>query len=179
MKRLAFVLVLLLGAALGLAQDDDSQPDITANPVEVRLEIFLVSQVQGSEQFRPATTARPGQVVEYRLTAVNRSEDTLPSGTVEIIGPIPDRTTYVPNSATTSSGRLLTEFSGDGGQNFSEAPVFMGGEAGEDEDDAVGGDDENDRRLVEPEGYDSIRWTLLVALEPDQEEAFFYRVTVD
>jgi uncharacterized repeat protein (TIGR01451 family) len=159
MKRLALALLLSLGAAPALAQD------LVENPVEVRLEIFLVSEVQGTEQFRPATTARPGQVVEYRLTAVNRSEETLPGGTVEIIGPIPDRTTFVPNSATPTSERILAEFSADGGQTYSEEPVLVGGEG--------------DRRVAGPESYDAVRWTLLVPMEPGQEEAFFYRVKVE
>jgi uncharacterized repeat protein (TIGR01451 family) len=158
MKRLALAMLLSLGFGLALGQD------AADNPVEVRLEIFLVSEVQGTEQFRPATTARPGQTVEYRLTAVNRSDETLPQGIVEIIGPIPDRTTFVPNSATPSSERLLTEYSADGGQNYSEEPVLIG--------------EEPNRRVAEPASYDSIRWTLLVPMEPGQEEAFFYRVIV-
>lgn len=152
-------MLLSLGLGQVIAQD------AADNPVEVRLEIFLVSEVQGGEQFRPATSARPGQTVEYRLTAVNRSDETLPSGTVEIVGPVPPRTTFVPNSATPSSDRLLTEFSADGGRNFSEEPVLVG--------------EEPDRSVAEAENYDAVRWTLLVPMEPDQEEAFFYRVVVE
>ncbi|MEX2543409.1 MAG: hypothetical protein WD314_16505 [Trueperaceae bacterium] len=159
MKRLAIAVLLSLGLGYAFAQD------AADTPVEVRLEIFLVSEVQGTEQFRPATTARPGQTVEYRLTAVNISDETLPSGTVEIVGPIPPQTTFVPNSATASSERLLTEFSADDGRNFSEEPVLVG--------------EEPDRSVAEPESYDSVRWTLLVPMEPGQEEAFFYRVVVD
>lgn len=159
MPRFVLATMLALGAALAFAQD------AAENPVEVRLEIFLVSEVQGKEQLRPATSARPGQVVEYRLTALNRSEETLPSGTVEIIGPIPPRTAYVANSAKPSSERILTEYSADGGETFSEEPVLVG--------------DEDDRRVVEPENYDAVRWMLLIPMEPGQEESFFYRVTVE
>jgi uncharacterized repeat protein (TIGR01451 family) len=164
MRRHAIALLLILGTALSIPAVF-AQNDVVEDPVEVRLEIFLVSEVQGTEQFRPATTARPGQVVEYRVTAVNRSQDTLPSGTVVIMGPIPNRTTFVPNSATATSDRILTEYSADGGQNFSEEPILVGAS--------------NDRRVAEAASYDAIRWTLLVPMEPGQEEAFFYRVTVD
>jgi uncharacterized repeat protein (TIGR01451 family) len=164
MKRLAFLLLSLSMLGLALAQNAE-QSEVLDNPVEVRLEIFLVSVVNGNEQFRPATTARPGQTVEYRLTAVNRSEETLPEGIVEIIGPIPQGTAYVPNSATPSSERILTEYSANGGQTYSEEPVLLG--------------EGDDRDVAEPESYDSIRWTLLVPMEPGQEEAFFYRVVVD
>lgn len=152
-------MLLMFVTGLSLAQDETDQV------VEIKLEIFLVSQVQGTEQFRPATSARPGQIVEYRLTAVNTSEETLPAGIVEIIGPIPANTTFVPNSAKPSSERLLTEYSADGGQTFSEEPVLIG--------------EEPNREVAEPTSYDTIRWTLLVPMEPDQEEAFFYRVKVD
>lgn len=159
MKRLAALLPLLMLAILAPAQE------AADSPVEVKIEIFLVSEVQGQEQFKRATTARPGQVVEYRITATNRSDETLPGGTVEILGPIPDGTTFVPNSATPSTDRILTEFSADGGNNFSKEPVLIG--------------NETDRRVADPDSYDVVRWTLLVPMEPGQEEAFFYRVTVD
>lgn len=168
MKRLAFVFLLLIGAGLALAQNQvEGQDDeeFIADPIEVRVEVFVVNEVQGEEQLRPATTARPGQVVEYRLTAVNRSPDTLPSGSVEIVGPVPDQTTYVANSATPATEQILTEYSADGGQNYSEEPVLVGAE--------------DDRDVAEPDSYTHIRWTLLEPMEPGQEETFFYRVTVD
>jgi len=145
----------LLGASL--AQED--------NPVEVRVEIYVVSEVQGTEQFTQATTARPGQVVEYRLFAVNRSETTLPAGTVKVTGPVPEGTTFVPNSETPASERVLTEYSADGGATFAQPPVLV---------------QQGDQRSVaEPVEYTAVRWTLLVPLEPGQEEGFVYRVTVD
>ena len=160
MKRLALLLFVTSLIGLAIAQDGGQE-----NPIEIRTEIFLVSVVQGNEQLRPATSARPGQVVEYRITAVNRSEDTLPEGIVEIIGPIPEGTSYVPNSATPSSERILTEYSATESQEYSEEPVLL--------------EDGDDREVAEPESYDAIRWTLLVPMEPGQEEAFFYRVVVD
>lgn len=166
MKRLAIVFLLILTAGAALAQDQDgADEEFISDPIEVTVEIFVVNIVQGEEQLRPATTARPGQVVEYRVTAANRSPDTLPAGSVEIMGPILDGTTYVANSATPSSDQILTEYSADGGQTYSEEPVLVG--------------DGDDREVAEPESYTHIRWTLLEPMEPGQEETFFYRVTID
>ncbi|HEX7004301.1 MAG TPA: hypothetical protein VF168_08945 [Trueperaceae bacterium] len=159
MKRLALLLVSLTLVGLTFAQE------AAQNPIEIRIETFLVSVVQGDEQLRPATTARPGQIVEYRITAINRSEETLPEGIVEIIGPIPEGTSYVPNSATPASERVLTEYSAPGSNEYSAEPVMVG--------------ESEDREVAEPNTYDAIRWTLLVPMEPGQEETFFYRVQVD
>lgn len=130
------------------------------NPVSVRVEIYVVSVVGGEEQFTEATTARPGQIVEYRLFAVNNGSTTLPAGTVVITGPVPNGTQFVANSATPSSDSVLTEFSVDG-TNFSEPPVLTGG------------------RVAEPREYRAVRWTLLGAMEPGQEVTFVYRVTIN
>lgn len=148
--------LLLCAPGIALAQD---------NPVSVRLEIFVVSVVDGEERYTTATTARPGQVVEYRLFASNIGDTTLPPGTVVLTGPIPDGTAYIGNSATPSSDRVLTEYSADGGRTFDENLVFVGAN--------------DNRRLAEPEQYTAVRWTLLVDMEPGTEEVFFYRVKVE
>jgi uncharacterized repeat protein (TIGR01451 family) len=142
-----------------------------SNEVTVTTEILLVNQVTGedgaiTEDLKPATTARPGQIVEYRLTARNETDTTLPAGTVSITGPVPNGTTFVPDSATPSGERISTEYSADG-QNFSDSasPILSGS-----------GDD---RTVVDPAAYQAVRWTLLVPLEPGQEETFVYRVTVN
>lgn len=148
------VMVLLLGTlGMALAQDD--------NPITVRIEAYIVSQVTAedgsvTERFTESTTARPGQVVEYRVFATNTDETTLPAESVSVVGPIPDSATYVDGSATPTSERVRTEFSLDG-QTFSEAPETTEG----------------------PSAYQAVRWTLLVPLEPAQEEEFSYRVTIN
>lgn len=162
MKRLAMLFTVLLWgvSALAFAQD---------NPVSVRLEIYVVSATTNNdgtvtENFVPATTARPGQVVEYRLFATNNGDTTLPPGTVVILGPIPEGTAYLENSATPTSERILTEYSGDGGIDFSEPPVMV--------------NTSSFRGVADPEQYTTVRWTLRVAMEPGAEEDFFYRVVV-
>lgn len=150
---LAFFAAFVL--ALALAED---------NPISYELETYIVSEVEGQERFTEADTARPGQVVEYRLIVVNEGDTTLPPGTVVITGPVPEGTRYVENSASPSSEELLTEFSGDG-TNYGEPPIFV---------------EENDnRQMVDPDDYLAVRWTLLIPFEPQQEVTFIYRVTVE
>lgn len=169
----AFLLLLLALAALlpGAALAQDGATD--DNPVSVRLEIYVVSEVPVSgggteERYTEATTARPGQVVEYRLFATNEGDTTLPAGTVVLLGPVPDGTSFVPNSATPSSERVLTEFSASrppADDTFGEPPILVG--------------EGDERSAAEPEAYTAVRWTLLEPMPPGQEEAFFYRVTVE
>lgn len=157
MKRLlraGFVLAIL---SLSLAQ---------TNPVAIAVESFIVSEVTQddgttAERFTPATSARPGQVVEYRFTAVNEGETTLPAGNVVVAGPIPDGLRYVEGSATPSSERVAAEFSGDDGTNYQQPPVTVGGET------------------VPPEAYDAVRWTIIEPFEPGEDATFVYRLTVE
>jgi uncharacterized repeat protein (TIGR01451 family) len=161
MKRILLLAALFF--ALVVAQSD--------NPVSVRLEIFVVSEVtneDGSvkESFKPSQTARPGQTVEYRLFAKNEDETNLPAGTVVITGPVPDGTTFVPNSATPNSEEVLTEYSADG-TNFqnSDSPLMI--------------EKDGKKEIVDPLQYKAVRWTLLKELQPGQEVEFVYRITVN
>lgn len=153
MRKLFAALFVCLVFSLALAQDD--------NPVGVRIEAYIVSQVTAddgttTERFSESSTARPGQVVEYRVFATNNDEITLPAESVTVLGPIPESSTYVPGSATPTSERARTEFSLDG-EAFSGTPESAEG----------------------PSAYRAIRWTLLTPLEPAQEERFVYRVTIN
>lgn len=159
MPKYILCLLTLFAATVALAQTE-------ANPVSVRLEIFIVSKVGGNETFQEATTARPGQIVEYRLFAKNEGDTTLPPGTVVVSGPVPEGTTFVANSATATSDGVLTEFSVDG-ETFGDgdAPLFTTSASGA-------------RQPAAPSDYSVVRWTLLTPLEPGQDAPFVYRVTV-
>ena len=95
------LLSILLGFwSTGFAQD---------NPVSVRIEAYIVSQVTAedgsvTERFSESTTARPGQVVEYRVFATNNDATTLPAESVSVLGPVPDGSTYVDSSAINGVG---------------------------------------------------------------------------
>lgn len=170
---LAAALLAAVGVAPALAQGGSSQTgseqSATSNPIQIRTEIYVVSEVTNSdgsksEKLTKADTARPGQIVEYRLFAKNVSNTTLPAGVVQISSPVPTGMQYVPNSATPSTDTLLTEFSADGGTTFSKPPVLIGtGSA---------------RKVAEPTSYTTVRWTVLAPMEPGQELPFFYRVKV-
>ncbi|HLV12473.1 MAG TPA: hypothetical protein VKY42_08510 [Trueperaceae bacterium] len=164
MRTRRTLLATILALCLAVASAQQSQ----ANPIQLRTEIYIVSLVtlaDGSqeERFTAATEAIPGQVIEYRIFATNVGETTLPAGRVTITGPVMDGFEFVPRSATPSSERVLTEFSHDG-TTFGMAPILVG--------------EGDERRVVEPTEYRAVRWTLLVPLEPGQEEPFYYRVTV-
>jgi uncharacterized repeat protein (TIGR01451 family) len=172
------VVTLALAMVAGLFSTATAQPPGTpatpnpvappANPIALRTEIYIVSLVtldDGSreERFTAATSAIPGQVIEYRIFALNTGETTLPAGRVQVLGPVQDGMEFVAGSATPSSERVLTEFSADGAE-FGVPPILVG--TGE------------NRRVVEPTEFEAVRWTLLVPMEPGQEEPFFYRVTL-
>lgn len=149
-RWLMVTLLSVLGMAF--AQDDT---------VSVRIEAYIVSQVTAddgsiTERFSESTTARPGQVVEYRVFATNNDATTLPPESVSVLGPIPESSVYVDGSATPTSERVRTEFSLDN-ETFSETPETTEG----------------------PTAYRVVRWTLLVPMEPEQEEMFAYRVTIN
>ena len=139
------------------------------NPVQVEMEIYVVSQVTREDgtredRFNRATEARPGQTVEYRLVVRNVSEETLPPGIVVITAPVPEGTQFVPSSATPSTDVLLTEYSADSGSTFAETNVFVGLGEG--------------RSIADPTAYTTVRWTLLEEMEPAAELTLVYRVTV-
>lgn len=159
---LAVMVLIILAVVLGFAFAQQ-------NPIQHRIETYIVEQrtqpdggVQ--EQFVAATSARPGQMVEYRIITTNRGDTTLPSGTVIITGPVPQSTQYVEGSATPSSEAILTEYSADG-QTFSEPPVRA--------------TRNGNSVTIEPNEYRAVRWTLLTPMEPGQEQTFIYRVIVE
>lgn len=150
MGGLAFGLV--CGLAFGPSSGAAAQ-----NPLEVTTNAFIV---EPDGRLVQAKTVLPGQVLEYQLTVANLGDSTLPAGTVEIVGLVPDGTVFVPGSATPSSGRLLTEFSSDGGASFSEPPLLR------------------DDVRVDPSAYQAVRWTLLVPFGPNARTAMSYRVVI-
>ena len=159
------VLLLVLLAGLGYAQ--------TGEPLNVSLEAYIVTVITKDdgtkeEQFSKATTARPGQTVEYRVIVVNTSSETLPGTNAYITGPVPASTDYLAESATATSDKALLEFSADGGQSFAETPMI------------TKKNEQGEEVLVEaqPEEYTDARWQLLQAVAPQETLTFSYRVTV-
>ena len=140
----------------------DDRPASVREEVFVRSETYVVRLLgDGTEELqRPddpdEVRARRGDVLEYRLIITNGSRYQLNEGIVKVLGFIPEGTTFIPGSATETSERITTEFSGDGGNTYSEGNTS-----------------------VEPDAFNVIRWTLRVPLVPDQQETFSYRVEKD
>lgn len=156
--RTLAALCLLLFVAVGLAQDDLS------NAVQLRLEMFVVSERDGQEQYTPSITARAGQVVEYRILAVNHATVPLQAGTVIVTVPIPADTTYLENSAVPRSEDVLLEFRA-ADSDYMTPPVFV----------IVDGE----RSIAQASDYSGVRWTLLQTMQPGEERQFSFRVTVN
>jgi uncharacterized repeat protein (TIGR01451 family) len=88
--------VKLFAAALFLAAAPLHAQQQTG-PLEVRLESRkVVAAADGKETFAPATTARPGDVIEYVATYRNTSRSPLRG--LEATVPIPSNTEFVPGS---------------------------------------------------------------------------------
>ncbi len=151
-KRVLLLLSVCLVACVAFAQ---------SSPVVFESEIFLV-RPDGS--LVPATTADPGDRVQFGILATNSGRTTLPAGRVQIHGPVDAGMSYINNSAT-SDVRTLLEFSLDGVEFFEDPPMVR------DADGAL--------RLAAPGDYQMLRWTLLEPLEPGATVRLEYRVLID
>lgn len=179
-----------------------------ADGIVFDVEIFRVDLVRGDdgdivERFVPVEEAVPGEVIEYRVTAVNEGDIIYRPGTVVVTLPFGQGLAYIEDTATPSSDRVITEFTADGGASYSEPPVLITDtgtaeidpdadpdeadpeetDPGDDPADAERDDDadtpdEDGRRVADPAEYDAIRWTFSVPFEPGQEELLVYRVEV-
>ena len=143
--------------------------------IQIKKDTYAVLRIMGSDgQFIPVIDAA-GELYEQgegtatttyysNFIVTNVSDETLPPGIVVISVPILEGTQFVPSSATPSSDELLTEFSADGGMTFAENNVFIG----------LG----DDRSIADPTAYTTVRWTVLVDMEPEDELTLVYRVTI-
>ena len=139
----------------------------------MNLEAFLVDSVTQDdgtveEVFLQADTARPGQLVEYRVLVKNISDALVSSGSSVVTGPVPAGTTFLAGSASSEDAEVM--FSADGGQSFSMPPVMI-----------MVTNDEGEEEEVEasPEMYTAVRWRILKDMAADEEMILIYRVTVN
>ena len=163
------IVTLLLAGCLAWVQAQQADPD----PVSVELTAFVVTEVvlddgRVTEEFAEAQAVFPGQVIEYRLTATNRSGAILPAGRLALVGPVPAETRYLADSATATGpdGRLEASLDGEA---FAEPPLLVT------ETDAEGREVEVE---ADPGDYRALRWVVLRALQPDEEIVLRYRVVV-
>jgi len=165
-RRLAAGSLWLLG--LALAQ--------TVGDLRLDLKAFRVVSVQEQnrtvERLEAALDAKPGQLIEYQLTAQNTR--TNPLRQVALVIPIPPTTFYqAPSALPVRLGDTLVtpEFSFDGGKSYGRPPlkrklrVLENGKEVEKEVE------------VKPEEYTHVRW-VIPQVEPRQTLILSLRVVV-
>ena len=102
---------------------------------------------------RADTTARPGDVLRYRLTFTNRTEG--PVQGVVLSNPLPPTIALVGGSVRSSRDDVQVEYSVDGGSSWSAEPM---------EDVLVDG--RRVRRPIPPERFTNVRWIVRGSVQP-------------
>ena len=141
---------------------------VPAAPALAEVDSFMealrvIEDQDGRETFEEARSARPGEVIEYRLTYKN-SEST-PVSQLKAKGPVPAGTRYVADSAR-SDVRARLRFSHDGGVTWQAAPLKRKAADGKGEE------------VVPPEHYSHVQWTAGQPLEKGKPQTYSYRVQV-
>ena len=150
-KKLLPLLLALLPAAPAFAE------------VTSLMEAFqVVRDKEGREQFAEAKAARPGDLIEYRLTYSNT--EATPVNGLLVKGPVPAGTQYIDSSAR-SLKQASVRFSSDGGASWQPAPLKRRGADGKEV-------------IVPPEQYTHVQWTSALPLEKGKPQRFIYRVRV-
>jgi uncharacterized repeat protein (TIGR01451 family) len=158
-----FVKFAATGLALtGLALAQSSKPQIT-------LEGFLVhSSIKDGktvESFEKASRAQPGEIVEYRLKAVNPGSTAISNLNVDL--PVPRETSYLEGTAAgPNNATLLASF--DAKRSFGQLPlkrkIIKDGKASEE--------------LVKANEFTNLRWAIKGAIPAGQTLEFKARVKV-
>ena len=150
---------------------------------QVRLELssykvttYTDEQGHKLERLEPALKVSPGDVLEWRLRAVNTSGQRLKN--VALVIPIPPQTYYLEGTAAPlkiKRGKqevvVLPEFSYDGGKHYGRPPLYK--------EVTV---EENGKKVVKkvqvaPEEYTHVRW-VLSEMDPEQAVEVFLRTKV-
>lgn len=156
-----------LFAATLLPIASQAQNAAAESPLQSELKVFVVgTDAEGEETLVATESIEPGQTVEYQLTYSNVSEGAL--SRIRAIGPVPESTFYIGDSATEKASVLL-EYSVDGGETFSVPPLQV----------TITDEETGETETIEarPEHYNQLRWTI-PTLAPGQSIDLKYRVTV-
>jgi len=169
-KLFVFITVILFSLSFFTFAQENLQEQ---TGLELELSAFIVNTIKDAdgndkEVFVPATRAQAGQVIEYRVSAVNNGENVIPAASAKISVPIPGVTSYVDGSALENDLYRL-EFSVDEGRNFAVAPLMrtIKNDKGEEVEE-----------IIDPSEYQLVRWTILKQIEPKERHIFSYRVEV-
>jgi len=146
-------MLLLLGiflAGWALAQTGSIKLDLKAFRV-----VGVQEQNRTIERLEPAIEAKPGEVVEYQLTAQNTTDTVLRQ--VALVIPIPASTAYQPSSAQPlqlGDTLVIAEFSFDGGRTYGKLPLKRKVKVMEN------GKEVEKEVEVKPEEFTHARWVL-------------------
>ncbi len=170
-------LLLSLGAAPVLAQGAASaaapaaqQTQDQKSPVSLVLTQQLVTTVRGAdgkttERLNPdASRVRPGDIIEYGLTAKNITRDPV-TGVLPML-PVPAGATFV-----SAAGGTGTEYSYDGGKTYGKAPLYKTVTVQEN------GKAVTKKVEVKPSEYTNVRWNV-GTLRAGQQQKLSLRVRV-
>lgn len=125
----------------------------------------------GTETYTPATTVRPGQLIEYRIDHHNTFNNAI--GGVAIVGPVPDEAVVDVNhlgSSKAANVEVQGDFDPDRpGEEWSTLPAMR-----------VVIKDDGSRELVEatPEDFTAVRWTLEAPMQSNEVVTNSWRVRV-
>lgn len=155
---------------LATDQDQDTAEE-AESPVEAVLEAFLVQTTANEdgtvqEELVSASTASPGDVLQYNTTYTNVSDIDLIGLTAN--GQIPPGTSYLDRSANVNSDAIFEVLIED--EEWQELPAYK---------TIVTEEGEEVRVEASAVDYTQIRWRLSEALEPEQTVRATYRVQVN
>ena len=158
-----FMKLAAMGLAFtGLALAQNSKPQIT-------LEGYLVrsSSKDGKtiESFEKASRAQPGEIVEYRLKAINVGSAAISNLNVDL--PVPRETVYLEGTAAgPNNATLLASF--DAKRSFGQLPLKR----------KIIKDGKTNEELVKANEFTNLRWAIKGAIPAGQTLEFKARVKV-
>ncbi|GIW33196.1 hypothetical protein [Meiothermus sp.] len=131
----------------------------TRGDIRLDLKAYRVLSVQEQgrtvERLEAALDAKPGQIIEYQLTAQNTTDN--PLRLVALVVPIPASTAYQAMSAEPfrlGETLVIPEFSFDGGRTYGKPPLKRKVRVTEN------GKEVEKEVEVKPEEYTHARWVL-------------------
>ncbi|MFN8674405.1 MAG: hypothetical protein U0457_20290 [Candidatus Sericytochromatia bacterium] len=149
-----FILSLLISLSFNISAF--AKPDI-----ELKLDSKKVVIKNQKEELMDASQAKPGDVLLYTITVLNKG--TSKAVEVEPEGDIPKNTVYIPEKI---DPKYSPEFSVDGGKTYSAKPKIK---------EKVNGKEITKEATIDK--YNKIKW-LIKSLDPKKSIIFTYKVKV-
>jgi uncharacterized repeat protein (TIGR01451 family) len=163
------LLAQVMGAGSALAQAVNKQPKIEFKLSAAKLTTAKTEQGATVEKWQPLDSGNavvaPGDTLRYKVAGKNTGNDT--AKRLVITQPIPQKTVYVPGTATIEQQAVIT-YSIDGGKTYVANPMvrvkLASGEVAD--------------RPAPPESYTHVRWQVSQVLQPQQQVLAQYQVRV-